>query len=101
MSTRSELRSRRWIRRSWIGPEVIAESRHQPLIYPKGNVARISVVRIEVLRGATLDAEREKQTVEWLLRSADRSGIAALQVDFDATKSQREFYRDCAQATTR
>ena len=29
-----------------IGPEVIAESRHQPLIYPKGNVARISVVRI-------------------------------------------------------
>jgi hypothetical protein len=77
-----------------LGPEVLAESRHQPLIYPKGSVARISVVRIEVMPGATLDARKEKQAVDLLVQSAVRPGIEALQVDFDAKKSQRGFYRD-------
>jgi hypothetical protein len=51
-------------------------------------------VRIEVMPGATLDARKEKQAVDLLVQSAVRPGIEALQVDFDAKKSQRGFYRD-------
>jgi hypothetical protein len=50
-------------------------------------------VRIDVLPGAALGAADEEQTVTQLVRSAAEPGIAALQVDFDATRSQRSFYR--------
>ena len=41
-----------------------------------------------------LDESRQQQTVALLFESAARPGIAALQVDFDATRSQRAFYAD-------
>jgi hypothetical protein len=74
-----------------LGPEVVSESRRQPLTYPS-NARLIAVVRIEAQPGARLDETEEQQTVNLLLKSAERSGIAALQVDFDATRSQRSFY---------
>jgi hypothetical protein len=76
-----------------IGPEVISEARHQPLAYPS-DATRIAVVRIEVLPGMKFDAAAERQVVELLLRSAVKPGISVLQVDFDATRSQRSFYGD-------
>jgi hypothetical protein len=76
-----------------IGDGVTSVPRRQPLSYPAG-ATRIAVVRIEALPAATLDRERERQTVEFLMNSAQRPGISALQVDFDATRSQRAFYAD-------
>jgi hypothetical protein len=75
-----------------IGSEVTRQSRRQSIVYPS-SVARIAVTRIEVLPEAILDAEHERQTVAQLLRSAAEPGISVLQVDFDATRSQRSFYR--------
>jgi hypothetical protein len=75
-----------------VGTEVVSTPRRQPLTYRTG-ATRIAVVRVEVAPGATLDEVQQKRAVEQLLRSADRPDTAALQVDFDATRSQRGFYR--------
>jgi hypothetical protein len=71
-----------------------AEGRHraQSMAYPTG-ATLISIARIEAPPNAVLNTEIEKQAVNLLLRSARRPGIAAFQVDFDATRSQRVFYR--------
>jgi len=74
-----------------LGSEAVSQPRRQPLIYPS-DATRIAVVRIEALPGAPLDAPEAQQTVSLLLKSAERPGIAALQLDFDATRSQRGFY---------
>ncbi len=76
-----------------LGPEVLSQPRRQPLTYPSG-ATLIAVVRIEALPSAKLDEAAERQAVDLLLNSAHRPGIAALQVDFDATRSQRGFYAD-------
>jgi hypothetical protein len=76
-----------------IGPEVLSQPRRQSLIYPSA-ATRIAVVRIEALPNARLDNAAAQQTVSLLLKTAQRPGIAALQVDFDATRSQRGFYAD-------
>ena len=79
-----------------IGSDVRSKPRRQPVaINPEA--ARISVVRIEIeyagaRSGAQLD-DHVQQVVRLLLNSASKPGIAALQVDFDATRSQRAFYR--------
>ncbi len=81
----------------FVGTDVISRPRRQPLAYPT-SVARIAVVRIEAPSSVGLDSERRQQVVELILRSIkDRGkdpGIAALQVDFDATRSQRGWYAD-------
>jgi Protein of unknown function (DUF3142) len=74
-----------------ISEGVVSVPRRQPLAYPAG-AARIAVVRIETLPAAKLNPAQEQQTVALLLRSAERPGIGAMQVDFDATRSQRAFY---------
>jgi len=74
-----------------IGPQALSMPRRQPLAIPT-ETKLISVARIEVLPGGRLDAGAERQVVALLLEQANRGGIAALQVDFDATRSQRAFY---------
>lgn len=74
-----------------LGTEAAGIPRRQPFAYPTG-IARMAVVRIEALPGAKLDAMQQRQAIALLLQSATQPGIAALQVDFDATRSQREFY---------
>jgi hypothetical protein len=76
-----------------IGPQVLSQPRRQSLIYPS-TATRIAVVRIKALPNARLDDAAKQQTVSLLLKTAQRPGIAALQVDFDATHSQRGFYAD-------
>lgn len=66
--------------------------RRQPLIFPTA-ASRIPVVRIETQPGAVLDDQMRSQAVQAILNSARQPGIAALQIDFDATRSQRDFYR--------
>lgn len=67
--------------------------RLQPVVFPEGAV-RVAVARIEVGPGSDLSAGAVNEVVRLLLRSAGRPRIAALQVDFDAGKSQRAFYRE-------
>jgi len=83
-----------------IGAGVEGRPRFQPLAYPTGTTL-VSVVRIEVRPGAQLDAEAQQKTVQLLLESAGRPGIAAFQVDFDATREQRSFYTDVLQQLRR
>lgn len=76
-----------------LGEETVSVPRHHSLVYPADTV-QIAVVRIEVLAGARLDAPQSKKALELLLTSATRDGTAALQIDFDATRSERAFYRN-------
>jgi hypothetical protein len=69
------------------------EARRNLLMLPYGAV-RIPVVRIEPSRQAILDDVNRKAAVRAILVSAEEPGIAALQIDFDAAVSEREFYRD-------
>lgn len=71
------------------------QPRRTPYILPQ-NTRSIAVVRIET---APLYATHKedpaylRHTVEPLLRVANSPGIVALQIDFDALKSDRVFYR--------
>ncbi|HWA94121.1 MAG TPA: DUF3142 domain-containing protein [Terracidiphilus sp.] len=71
---------------------VTPHPRLNPVALPDG-IARIAVVRIEPTRHAVLDDVARREAVAAILRSAHKSGIVALQIDFDATLSQRPFYR--------
>ncbi len=64
--------------------------RRQPVLYPEG-VRRISVVRIEA--PAEIASGLEAATAAAIVQAAMAdSSIAALQIDFDARRSQRAFY---------
>ena len=76
-----------------IGLSVDAQPRRNLLVLPD-SATRIPVVRIEASRSAALNNVTHSEIVEAILVSAREPGIAALQIDFDATRSQRPFYRD-------
>ena len=76
-----------------IGLTVASQPRRDLLVFPS-SATRIPVVRIEAPPNALLNAQSSSDAVDAILRSAREPGIAALQVDFDATRSQRPFYRD-------
>lgn len=78
----------------YVRDRVITQLRLQPMVVSPGTRV-IAVARIEMPAGSSLASEEVKaQVANALLRSARRPGIAAIQVDFDALKSQRDFYRD-------
>jgi Protein of unknown function (DUF3142) len=74
-----------------IGLVVQSQPRRDAVILPAAAV-RIPVVRIEAGRAAVLNDLNRSEAVEAILVAAREPGIAALQVDFDATRSQRPFY---------
>ncbi|MGA8088284.1 MAG: DUF3142 domain-containing protein [Terracidiphilus sp.] len=76
-----------------IGLTVHAQPRRNALAFPS-TATRIPVVRIEAPSTAILNDENRKDAIQSILVSAHQPGIAALQIDFDATRSQRPFYRD-------
>jgi len=71
---------------------VSSRPRMQPVAFP-ARASRIAVVRIEAPPGEILSAEVRQKMLELLLLSARQPDIGAFQVDFDATRSQRDFYR--------
>ena len=80
-----------------IGLTVESTPRRNPVWLPAG-VTRIAVVRIEALRSAVLNEANRDAAAAAILTSAQEAGsgngkIGALQIDFDATQSQRPFYR--------
>jgi hypothetical protein len=67
------------------------EPRHQTLRLPPG-IFVMSVVRIQTLEPALSDAQLES-TADELLHAAHLQDVTALQIDFDARRSERDFYR--------
>lgn len=65
--------------------------RHQPLAVPPG-MAVMAVVRIETRPGFRDTPALRLQTAAALANVSRRQGLRALQVDFDATRSERDFY---------
>jgi len=76
-----------------IGLTVRSQPRRNALVFP-ASAARIAVVRIEAPSMAILNEETRNEALQSILVSARQPRIAALQLDFDATRSQRPFYRD-------
>lgn len=76
-----------------VGEFVESQPRRNPVVIPK-SAARIAVVRIETRPDAVLNDQNRNALIDNLLLVASETGIAALQVDFDATRSERQFYRD-------
>jgi hypothetical protein len=76
------------------GEKVIIRPRFQPLSFPEG-ASLIAVVRIESdhhLRPALAPGQRA-QVVSSIAELAHSKPFAAIQIDFDALESEREFYR--------
>jgi hypothetical protein len=65
--------------------------RHQPLVMAPGS-AVMAVVRLIAVPGFQDQPDIRQRTAEALAQVAHHQGVRALQVDFDATRSQREFY---------
>ena len=76
-----------------IGLTVQSQPRRNALVFP-ASATRIPVVRIEAPTTAILNDKNRTDAIQSILDSAHEPGIAALQIDFDATASQRPFYRD-------
>jgi len=76
------------------GDRVVIRPRRQPLIVPRDSVL-IPVVRIETdwHSAPTMSPSQRAEAARAIARLADYSP-AAIQIDFDATRSQRAFYRD-------
>jgi hypothetical protein len=76
------------------GERVRVTTRRQPLRVPPGT-RLIAVGRVEIGRAPppTLDASQRRWLVHELTALADRPGVSGIQVDFDAPRSARPFYR--------
>jgi hypothetical protein len=76
------------------GDRVLARPRQHPLIVPRDSIV-IAVVRIETdrLPAPTMSPRQRTEAARAIARMADYVP-AAIQIDFDATRSQRAFYRD-------
>jgi len=69
-------------------------SRHQPLVIPDG-VFVIAVTRIETDKKekSVLSPEQLKKAVEAIFKTASLKNVKAVQIDFDALVTEREFYK--------
>lgn len=76
------------------GARVAEYPRRQPIVVPPG-MAQLVVVRVEIPRGAraTLDDEQRARVVRVAAALARRPGVRGVQIDFDAPRSARPFYR--------
>jgi hypothetical protein len=76
------------------GAEAIVQPRRQPLQVAEGTWL-MAVTRVEAETDITLSlsAEQRRATAAAIAGSATLRGVQAVQVDFDATVSQRQFYR--------
>lgn len=75
--------------------EVVTRPRLQGLTLPE-NARVIAVVRVESDRKdkPTLSTGQAERLAEAITEAAKPTNIAAVQIDFDATRSEREFYRN-------
>ena len=82
------------------GDEVIFKPRHQPLqVSPNTKlmaVTRIESQKITGQRAALSEAQRQK-LVSLIVNTASMGNVSAIQIDFDAASSERDFYRSLLQ----
>jgi hypothetical protein len=78
------------------GDEVIFNPRHQPLdVSPDTKmmaVTRIESQKITGQRAALSEAQRQK-LVSLIMNTSSTGNVTAIQIDFDAASSERDFYR--------
>jgi hypothetical protein len=80
-----------------LGDRLRVVPRRQPLRVA-ANAPMMAVVRVEAVSGFA-DSPQFREEVEWqLAHVARRTGLRALQIDFDAAASQLPFYRAVLQA---
>ena len=79
------------------GDDVIYQPRRQPIQFSPGTYL-IAVTRIENSRDSekrpSLSQIQQKSIVQYLKKSIELPNVKAVQIDFDAVASEREFYRD-------
>ena len=77
------------------GDEVIVRPRLQPVNLPTGSIV-IAVARIETDRTnrAVLSQKQSETLTDAVAELAKLPNISAIQIDFDATRSERDFYRN-------
>jgi hypothetical protein len=78
------------------GDEVVFNPRHQPLqVPPDAKVMAVTRIESQKITGQrpALSANQRQQLVKLILRTLELGRVAAIQVDFDALVSEREFYR--------
>jgi len=77
-----------------LGPKGVSyRPRMQPLQVAR-ETSLVAVVRIETAAGAALDHETATRVAGEIARAGRLPGVVAVQVDFDATASERAFYRE-------
>jgi hypothetical protein len=74
------------------GETVVFRPRLQSLLVPD-RARLVAVVRIEADQNAVLNRSQIEQTATAITKTALLPRVVAVQVDFDATYSQRDFYR--------
>lgn len=74
------------------GDMVVAHPRLQPLLVPD-RAHLVAVVRIEADQDAALNRRQIEQTAAAIAKAASIPRVMAIQVDFDATRTERDFYR--------
>lgn len=84
----------------YAGKRVRTRPRVQPMQVAPGTEV-VAVVRIEMSPDVETSPAARDEIVADLLRSASRPGVSALQVDFDALKSQQAFYGEVLRQTRR
>jgi hypothetical protein len=72
--------------------EVVYQPRRQPLQFA-GETFLIAVTRIESSRDPALSLEQQKNIVQHVKKTIELADVKAIQIDFDALLSEREFYR--------
>ncbi len=78
----------------WLGPEGMSYRRRMQPLQLARETRLVAVVRIETTTGAARDPETAKSVAAEIVRAGKLPGVVAVQVDFDATVSEREFYRE-------
>ncbi len=77
--------------RIFVGRDVRVLPRRQSVLVPEKTYA-VAVARVEAGMALADSAALRRETAEAILRVAALPGVRGVQVDFDATASQREFY---------
>ena len=82
------------------GDEVVLSPRRQPLhVTPETKLMAVTRIESEksAIDRASLSASQKERVLELILRSLELDSISAIQIDFDAVTSEREFYRQLLQ----
>ncbi len=78
------------------GDEVIFKPRHQPLeVSPDTKIMAVTRIESQKQTGervALSDAQRQK-LIDLIMKTTTVGAVSAIQIDFDAASSEREFYR--------